>query len=108
MPGGHLSLKPKRASETCYGSQPFDFAAAMAQGETILTQVVVATVYQGTDPTPGLTVNGPAASQNTTQVIQSFQAGVPGCVYEMSCQVTTSYGQVLNQAAYLAVIPDLV
>ena len=107
MPGGHLSLKPKRVSETCFGSQPFDFAPSMAAGETILTQTVVSTVYQGTDPTPGSVISGAATVQTVTQVQQLFTAGVLGTIYELLCSVTTSLGQTLAQAAYLAIIPDL-
>lgn len=107
MPGGHLSLKPKRQGETCFGSQPFDFASSMTVGETISTQTVTSSVYQGIDPTPGSVISGTPTVQNVTQVQQLFTAGVLGVVYELLCSVTTSLGQRLEQAAYLAIIPDL-
>lgn len=108
MPGGRLSLQPKRQGETCFGSQPFDFAGSMSSGETILTQVVTATVYQGTDAAPNAIISGAAIPQNVTQVIQLFTAGVVGVIYEVLCKVTTNLGQTLEIAGHLAVIPDLV
>lgn len=108
MSGGHISLKPKRLSETCFGSQPFDFAASMAAGETISSKVITASVYQGVDPSPALILSGPSQTQNVTQVIQLFTGGVLGCIYQILCQATTNLGQILSQVAYLAVIPDAV
>ena len=106
MPGGHISLKPKRVGETCFGSQPFDFISVLAVGEPISTQVVTAAVYQGTDANPSAVISGAAAVQNVTQVIQLFTAGVLGCIYQLVCKITTSLGQTLEQIAYLAIVPD--
>jgi hypothetical protein len=106
VPGGHLNLKPKRQGETCFGSQPFDFASSLAVGETISTQVVTATVYSGNDPSPGSVISGAAIVQNVTQVAQLFTAGVIGVIYSLVCRVTTSLGQTLEQMAYLAIVPD--
>jgi hypothetical protein len=106
MPGGHLNLKPKRQGETCFGSSPFDFTSSLAVGEVISTQVVTATVYSGNDPSPSSLISGAAAVQNVTQVIQLFTAGVVGVIYSLVCKITTSFGQTLEQMAYLAVIPD--
>jgi hypothetical protein len=107
MPGGHLSLKPKRQGETCYGSSPFDFISALAPAETITFQVVTATVYSGNDPTPAAIISGAASLINVTQVEQLFTGGVVGVIYDLLCRVTTNIGQTLEQAAYLAIIPDL-
>lgn len=106
MPGGHLNLKPKRQGETCFGSQPFDFASSMTVGETIATQVVTASVYSGNDPAPAALISGAAAVQNVTQVIQLFAAGVVGVIYTLVCTITTSLGQTLKQMAYLTIVPD--
>jgi hypothetical protein len=106
MPGGHLSLKPKRQGETCYGSSPFDFISVLAVGETIATQVVTASVYSGNDPSPSALISGAAAVQNVTQVIQLFTGGVVGVIYNLICTITTSLGQTLKQMAYLSIIPD--
>lgn len=108
MPGGHLNLKPKRQGETCFGSQPFDFASSMTVGETISTQVVTAAVYSGNDPAPAGVISGAAAVQNVTQVVQLFTAGVLGVIYALTCTITTSLGQTLRQIAYLAIYPDAV
>lgn len=108
MPGGHISLKPKRQGEVCFGSQPFDFISVMAVGETIATQVVTASVYSGNDPAPAALISGAAAVQNVTQVVQLFAAGVLGVIYKLLCTITTSLGQTLEQVAYLAIIPDAV
>ena len=79
MPGGHLSLKPKRLGETCFGSQPFDFAASMSSGETISTQVVTASVYSGTDPSPGGLISGAAVVQNADPSHPAIHRRRSGC-----------------------------
>ncbi len=103
----HLSFQPKRQGETCFPSQPFDFISVLAAGETISTQVVTASVYSGVDPNPSALISGAAAVQNTTQVWQLFTQGVVGVIYELLCRITTSLGQTLELAAFMAVIPDL-
>jgi hypothetical protein len=108
MPGGHISFQPKRLGETCFLSQPFDFAGSMSQGETITAQVVTATVYQGTDPNPAAIISGLATVANVTQVNQLVTFGVLGVIYELLCQIVTSLNQHLEIAGYLAIIPDLV
>jgi hypothetical protein len=106
MPGGHINLKPKRVGETCYGSQPFDFTSVLGVGETISTQVVTAAVYSGNDSSPSAIISGAASVQNITQVIQLLTAGVLGVIYALTCRITTSLGQTLEQIAYLAISPD--
>jgi hypothetical protein len=107
MASGHLNLQPKRLGETCYPSQPFDFISSLQPGETISTQVVTASVYSGLDPSPASIISGAASVESTTQVWQLITGGVVGVIYKLLCTVTTSLGQTLQQAAFLAVIPDL-
>jgi hypothetical protein len=102
-----ISFQPARLSEVSFLSQPFDFVAQLAIGETISTQAVTASVYQGTDPNPAALIHGAAAVQNITQVVQMVAPLVLGVIYELLCTVTTSLGQTLKQSGYLAVIPDL-
>jgi hypothetical protein len=108
MPGGFISLKPKRVSETCFGSSPFDFISVLAVSETISTATLTASVYSGNDPAPSALLSGGGIIQNVTQVAQLFTGGVLGVIYEILCKITTSLGQTLSQVAYLAIIPDLV
>ncbi len=107
MPGGHLNFQPKRQSETCYTSQPFDFIASLQVGETINSCTLNASVYSGTDPVPGNLLFGSPAIVNSTQVIQLVTGGVVGVIYEISCKILTSLGQNVVLAGFLAVIPDL-
>ena len=107
MPGGYLSMKPKKLSETCFTSQPFDFISSLQPGETIASQSVTASVYSGLDPNPGALVSGAASVQSVTQVWQLITGGVVGVIYELLCTITTSLGQTLSISAYQAVIPDL-
>jgi hypothetical protein len=105
MSAGHLNLKPKRQSDTCFTSQPFDFISSLAVGELITSQSVIATVYSGNDPNPSALISGTAAVQNVTQVIQLITGGVLGVIYDLTCEITTSLGQTLNMHAYQAIIP---
>lgn len=72
-----------------------------------MTQVVLASVYTGVDPTPAAILAGSAALAGTTQIRQLVTGGVVGVVYELLCKITTTFAQTVEQAGYLAVIPDL-
>ena len=98
-------LSPKLVSEV--KDYTFDFTSNLAVGETISTQVVVATTYSGTDASPSSTVSG-AATASGAVVTQEVTAGTEGVIYKLVCTITTSTGQTLEQAGYLAVIPDVV
>jgi hypothetical protein len=107
MPGGHLSFQPKRQSETCYTSQPFDFIASLQISETISSVTMSASVYSGTDPNPNNILSGSPSIVNTTQVVQLITGGIVGVIYEVECKVTTSLSQQLVISGFLAIIPDL-
>lgn len=106
MPGGHLSLKSKKVSETTFTSPPFDFISSLQPTETISTANVTASVYSGLDPNPAAVVSGSATISNT-QVLQLTTGGVLGVIYELLCTITTSLGQTIAQSAFLAIVPDL-
>lgn len=97
-------IEPKFVSEI--RNQTFDFTSQLATSETISTKTVVCTVYSGTDASPSSVVFG-AASSSGAVVTQIITGGVSGVIYELACTITTSGGQTLKQAGYLAVIPDL-
>lgn len=99
-----IVLKPKLLGATV--SVAFDFISDLAAGETISSPVVTATVYSGVDASPSSILSG-GASVSGTKASQLVKAGVVGTIYELLCRVTTSLGQTLNIAAYLAVTPDL-
>ena len=106
MPAGRISLAPKKLSETCFGSSPFDFTSVLQPGETINSASCSSLVFSGYDTDPSAVIDGAAVVQ-TPQVLQLFTGGQLGCIYEIACEVTTSLGQTLTQTAYLAIIPDL-
>lgn len=98
-------LPAKLLGETKLYNQ-FDFTSLLAVGETILTQVVTATVYSGTDANPQNIIDG-ATSVNGAVISQLITGGVLGVIYELLCKVTTIQGQTLELSGYLAVIQDL-
>ena len=53
-----LIFSPKKLSETCFTSPPFDFISSLGVAETISTQVVTVSVYSGTDPEPASMLSG--------------------------------------------------
>lgn len=82
----------------------FNFTSQLAAGVTLSTQVVSAAVYSGTDASPSAIISG-AATASGAVVSQKITAGTVGVIYELTCTVTTSDGQTLQQAGLLAVIP---
>lgn len=94
---------PKPPTDT--RSFAFDFLSEMAIGETISTKVVTATVYSGVDANPSAIISG-AASSSGTIVTQLITGGVVGAIYDLLCTITTSLGQTLTQAAYLAIVEE--
>lgn len=97
-------LPPKLAGEIV--NVTFDFSSRLGIGETISTQTVTATVYSGTDASPSAIISG-SASVSGAVVTQKLTGGVLGVLYKLLCAVTTSAGQTLQVAAFLAIAPDL-
>lgn len=83
----------------------FDFTSQLGVGETLSTATVTATVYSGTDVSVDIFSGNPAASNGL--VTQKIKNGVLGVIYSLLCSVTTSASQTLEQAGYLAIIPDV-
>lgn len=80
----------------------------MGSSETISTQTVTASVYSGTDASPGSLINGSATASGFVVTQSIATAGRPvGTVYEVLCTITTSLGQTLLQSGFLALVPDL-
>lgn len=95
---------PKKQGETV--NRPFDFISRLGPNENLLSAVVFASVYSGTDLNPQAIIFG-SASITGTIVNQGLTAGVLGVVYELLCKVTTSLGQTLEISAFWVIEPDL-
>lgn len=85
---------------------PFEFVSDLAPTETISTQSVTCTVWSGIDANPSAMISG-SASASGTVVTQKITAGVVGVVYYLLCTITTSLGQTLQSAGFLAVITNV-
>lgn len=83
----------------------FDFTSQLAAGETLSTATVTAAVWSGTDASVDIFSGSPAASNGL--VTQKIKNGVLGVIYKLLASVTTSAGQTLEMAGYLAIIPDV-
>lgn len=83
----------------------FNFDGDLAVGETISTQQVTATVWSGTDANPSAIISG-SASASGSNVTQKITGGTTGVTYRLLCTVTTSGGQTLTRAGYLAVLAE--
>jgi hypothetical protein len=102
-----VTIPAKRVGETVFCPPTgFPFVSQLAPGETISTQVVTASVYTGVDANPGAIISGAAAVVGTN-VMQLITGGVLGVIYELLCTITTSLGQTIKMAGYLAIIPDV-
>jgi hypothetical protein len=100
-----VTFKPLAVGEI--RKETFSFLSALAVGETISTQSVVASVYSGTDATPSDLVSGSASASGAvvTQALDGT-AAVLGVIYHLVCTITTSASQTLQAGGYLAVVPD--
>lgn len=96
-------LPPKYSGVTA--TYTFDFAADLASGETISTQVCTAAVYSGTDASPSSIISG-AATASGSVVSQDITGGTEGVIYQITCTITTSEGQTLKLVGLLAVVPN--
>lgn len=99
-----IDLPPKQPTASL--NAVFDFISKLAIGETISTQVVVATVYSGTDAAPSGLISG-AATASGTRVTQKIIGGTLGNIYQLTCTITTSAGQTLLLSAFLAIESNL-
>lgn len=97
-------LPPKLLGEVV--DVTFDFSSRLGVSETISTKSVAASVLSGVDASPSAIISG-AASSSGAIVTQRLTGGVLGVLYELLATVTTSAGQTLQIAAYLAIAPDL-
>ena len=97
-------FSPKLQGETV--TKTFEFVSALAAGETISTQSVTCTVWSGVDSSPSSMISGSASASGTT-VTQKITGGVVGVVYYLLCTITTSSGQTLQSAGFLAVITNV-
>ena len=71
-------------------------------GETISSASTIASVYSGTDLSPGAVVSG-AASISGSVVTQAITGGVLGVTYILACSAITSAAQTLTQVGILAI-----
>jgi hypothetical protein len=103
--GTRITLPPKYVGESL-NLPPFDFISRLGVTETLVSAVATATVYSGTDPSPGSIISG-AAVISGTQVTQKVVGGLLGVIYEILITALTSLGQSLEMSGYLAIVPDL-
>lgn len=80
----------------------FDFTSELGTGESIYSAATTATVYSGTDASPGTLVSG-TTSVSGTQVTQALTGGVIGVTYMLTCVAATSAGHSIVQNGLLQV-----
>jgi hypothetical protein len=94
---------PKRPTEQEYYG--FDFAACLANGETINSNpapVFTVTVVDGTDASSSALLSGSPVITGTV-VSNLIVGGLNGVTYELACLVTTSTGQKIQLCETLPV-----
>ncbi len=80
----------------------FDFAPALAVGETLVSPVVSIELVEGTDATPSSRLIGSPLISGAS-VFQSVGTGQPLAVYDLIATVSTSAGQTLTLSAHLPI-----
>lgn len=96
-----MTTFPAKAS-TATRRVTFDFISSLAQGETLASAAVVATVWSGFDPAPSGVVTGVAVIAGTA-ITQMTTGGAPGTIYKLTCTALTTGSQTLVQVGYLAI-----
>lgn len=82
-----------------------DFAPLLASGETITDVEVFVSMFTGEDPTPeDILYLAPEVLGGV--VHQRIRAGIPGNIYTVIIEVTTSLANRFTGAAFQAVLPD--
>jgi hypothetical protein len=81
----------------------FDYSSDLGAGETISSTAVSCVVWSGTDASPSSMISGSATTSGAL-VTQLFAGGLAGMIYLVRVLATTSLGQVLPKAGYLAVV----
>jgi len=100
---GRQTFGPKKQGESLLLTA--EFISSLGGTESIGSPVVTINVWSGTDPNPSAMLSGvPTASGS--QVKQMVTGGVPGVVYYLTFQVTTSLNQIIQQTGYLVVLPQ--
>jgi len=94
-----LSFSPKRVAERItYG---FDFINLLNSGETIASGFWYITAIRPIDaPKPIQMIFGSPNIQGT-QFFQMIQSGTEGVLYNVVAQITTSFGNIMEQGALL-------
>ena len=84
---------------------PFDFAAGLAAGETIIAPITVGvSIARGKDATPNAMLNGAATIDATTKIVLlPVQGGVVGAEYLFEVVATTS--NIKKVLAIKAILP---
>jgi hypothetical protein len=80
----------------------FDFTNDLATGEAISTATVVATVFSGTDASPGNIISGSAAISGAT-ITQLVVDGTDGVTYLLEFRAGTDQSQKLEGMALLEI-----
>jgi hypothetical protein len=83
-----------------------DFSDMLGAGDSIIHSSIIATVslFNGTDTNPSLMLFG-LADITGNVVTQNIQAGIPGNIYELLIQVTTTLGYVYEKVTRIAIAP---
>lgn len=71
----------------------FPYGKELEQGETLSIAVLVPTVVEGNDPTPGLFLDG-AHVVEPENVIQRVFGRINGNTYELRCEALTNFGNL--------------
>lgn len=84
-----------------------NFAQQLEDGESIVegSWEYTVSVIWGSDPSPSSILLGTPTLSGTV-VTQRLQQGIPGCIYLVNLQVTTSNSRIIQQTEKLAVLPN--
>lgn len=96
--------QPKLTGETV--PRYMDFSGQLAPGDSLTgSPTATATVWSGNDSDPSDLIQSSVTSGN--QAVITLTGGESGTIYEVVVSVATTDGYTLEQAAYLAVVPNV-
>lgn len=101
---GRVIVDPAKIGEAV--TIPFDFISGLEAGEVLTSASTTARLYTGTDGAPQSIISA-AASVGGTIALQQVTPTIVGNIYDLTCTVITSLGNVLSLDAYFAIVPGL-
>jgi hypothetical protein len=100
-----LAFSPKTTTEKITVAFNFATIGVMSPAESLSNQSLSIVTVKGIDPSPVSMLTAPIYPDPAHQhrVLQKIQGGINGCVYRLTAQVETNFGNIYEMTRLLKV-----